>query len=90
MDDIERMVMKIVGDHLGIPGAALSLQTHIVSELGADSLDRVELITTVEEYFEIEIPKERISEIETIEDIVENVKSMTVHRTSRWRTHSMR
>jgi acyl carrier protein len=72
--DIERMVVKIVGDHLGIPGAALNLRTHITEELGADSLDRVELITTVEEYFEIEFPKETISEIQRIEDLVENVR----------------
>ena len=77
MNNVDRMVMKIVGDHLGMPGAALSLHTHITSELGADSLDRIELITTVEEYFEIQIPKENISEIETIEDLVESVRSLT-------------
>lgn len=74
VESIEEMVLRIVGDHLGIPGPALSLDSHITQDLGADSLDRLELIMTVEELFAIKIPEENIVCIERIDDIVSAIK----------------
>lgn len=78
---LEDLVLKIVGDHLGIPAATLSLDTHIMNDLGADSLDRLELLMTVEELFEIKIAQEDVSGIERIGDIVEAIKKVTPRAT---------
>jgi len=71
--DLVQTVLRIVGDHLGIPGAALSPDSHIASDLGADSLDRLELLMTVEESFRIKIPADEIPGIERIRDIADAI-----------------
>lgn len=70
---IEENVMKIVGGHLGIPPFRLTLQTHLMNDLGADSLDVRELIITIEERFGIKIPNKSLSHIKRIGDIAEVV-----------------
>jgi len=82
----EEAILRIVGDHLGIPGPTLSLDARIIEDLGADSLDLLELIMTIEELFEIRIPEEHIAGICRLGDIVaaiESVSSDTVE------THNM-
>lgn len=64
------LVLSIVGDHLGIPGPTLSLGDHIMGDLGADSLDRLELFMTVEELFGVKIPSSKIGSVNTIGDLV--------------------
>lgn len=71
---IEEMVMKIVGDHLGVPGSTLNLEMNIIDDLGADAFDQLELIMTVEELFEIKIPDEELPKIHRIGDIVTAIK----------------
>ena len=71
----EETVLRIVGDHLGIPGPTLSLDSHIMHDLGADSLDRLELIMTIEELFGIKIAEKDIAGIERIGDIVAAIKN---------------
>ena len=68
------LVLRVVGDHLGIPAPALSLQDHINIDLGADSLDRLELIMTIEELFEIKISDKETEKIKTIGDITKLVE----------------
>lgn len=70
---ISKMVLEIVGDHLGRPAPTLSLSNNIVEDLGADSLDKMELIMTVEELFSIEISDEVAATIQTIEHVVRAV-----------------
>ena len=72
---IEDLVLEIVGDHMGIPTPTLSTSNHIISDLGADSLDRMELIMTVEELFGIKIPDDDIVKIERISDIIMSIVS---------------
>ena len=67
---IEDVVRRIVGDHFGVQGATLGLNTHIRDDLGADSLDFLELIMTVEELFQVRIPEADTARIERIGDIV--------------------
>lgn len=67
---IEKTVASIVGDHLGIPGAALRPDARIAEDLGADSLDRAELIMTIEERFAVTIPEGEAKGIERIGDII--------------------
>ena len=74
MDHIEDTLRRIVGDHLGIPGVALPLNAQIEEDLGGDSMDRMELIMTVEEHFEIRISKDEYAGIQRISDLVAKVQ----------------
>lgn len=65
-------VFSIIKSHFNEP--ALNLKTHLIDDLGADSLDIVEVIMQVEEEFKIEIPDEDASGLSTIGDIVWYVK----------------
>jgi acyl carrier protein len=76
LGSIEDIAKRIVGDHFGIPGAILTLETHIANDLGADEIDRLELIMTVEELFEIRIPEVKLPTIVQIRDIVNVLKEM--------------
>ncbi len=71
--DIENMILEIVGAHFGLPAITLSVSNSITKDIGADSLDRVELIMTVEELFGVKIDDKINSEIDTIGDIVEAI-----------------
>jgi len=70
MTSVEQDVLRIIGDHLGIPGSTLSMNTHLRDDLGADSLDKMELIMTLEESFGIHIRDEDIASAERICDVV--------------------
>ena len=58
MSDIEQRVKKIVAEQLGVAEDEIKLESSFVDDLGADSLDMVELIMAIEEEFEIEVPEE--------------------------------
>lgn len=62
-------ILRIVGDHLGVPRLTLSLDDYIMDDLGADSLDRLELIMTIEEAFGIRMSEEAIQGAKQIRDI---------------------
>ena len=68
-----RRVRKIAVDHLGVEEAKVTLDARLAEELGADSLDHVELVMAVEEEFQIEIPDEAAEKMKTILDVVEYV-----------------
>lgn len=56
MSDIEQRVKKIVAEQLGVAEDEIKLESSFVDDLGADSLDTVELVMALEDEFEIEIP----------------------------------
>ena len=56
MDNIEQRVKKIVAEQLGVPEADIKNESSFVNDLGADSLDTVELVMALEDEFGIEIP----------------------------------
>ena len=58
MSDIEQRVKKIVAEQLGVAEDEIKLESSFVDDLGADSLDTVELVIALEDEFEIEIPDE--------------------------------
>jgi len=68
------MVMKIVGDHLGIPGSTLNPKMDLTDDLGADSLDKLELMMTLEELFKIKISDKDLSKIQRISNMIEAIK----------------
>ena len=64
---------SIVGDQLGGDRAALVPEANLLDDLGADSLDVVELVMALEEEFSIEVPDDDVENIRTIQDIVSYV-----------------
>jgi acyl carrier protein len=70
MNEIETRVKKIVMEHLGVKEDAVTIDASFVDDLGADSLDTVELVMALEEEFETEIPDEDAEKIITIKDAV--------------------
>lgn len=76
MANIEKTVTKIVGFYLGLPAGTVRLDAHIVDDLGADWLDREELIMTIEESFGLCIPSADAVQIQRISDIVEYLKKV--------------
>lgn len=64
-------VAQIIAEELGVELDDIKMDTHLTDDLGADSLDAVELIMSIEEEFDVEIPDEELQNIQTVADIVE-------------------
>ena len=71
MDSTEEKVKKIVMDHLGVEESKISLDSKFIDDLGADSLDTVELVMAFEEQFGIEIPDDAAETILTVQNAVD-------------------
>ena len=74
-DDISSKVKKIVADHLGIEEAKVTEESSFIDDLGADSLDTVELVMAFEEEFSIEIPDDAAETITTVKDAIGFIES---------------
>jgi len=68
-------VKEIIADQLGVDVAEISSDARFIEDLGADSLDLVELIMALEEEFDLEIPDEDAEKISTVGDAVEYIKN---------------
>ena len=75
MSDIETRVKKIVAEQLGVNEAEVKTESSFVDDLGADSLDTVELVMALEEEFECEIPDEDAEKITTVKQAVDYVNA---------------
>ncbi|KAF0100742.1 MAG: acyl carrier protein [Betaproteobacteria bacterium] len=75
MSDIEQRVKKIVAEQLGANEADVKLESSFVDDLGADSLDTVELVMALEEAFECEIPDEEAEKITTVQQAVDYINT---------------
>lgn len=75
MANIEEQVIKMVAEQLGIKDAEVKLESSLVDDLGADSLDTVELIMALEEEFDTEIPDEEAEKITTVQLAVDYIKA---------------
>jgi acyl carrier protein len=71
MSDIAERVKKIVVDHLGVDIAKVTDNASFIDDLGADSLDTVELVMAFEEEFSVEIPDDAAEKIITVKDAVD-------------------
>ena len=71
---VEEKVKQIIVEQLGVDEAEVTPTASFVDDLGADSLDQVELIMAFEEAFDIEIPDEDAEKIRTVKDAVEYVE----------------
>ncbi len=70
MSDVEQKVKKIVIEHLAVDEARVTNEASFIDDLGADSLDTVELVMAFEEEFSCEIPDDAAEKILTIQDAI--------------------
>ena len=71
---LDEKVKKIIVDQLGVDEAEVTPEAKFIDDLGADSLDTVELVMALEEEFGIEIPDEEAEKIATVKDAVSYIK----------------
>lgn len=77
MSSIEERVKKIIVEQLGVKPEDVKPESSFVEDLGADSLDTVELVMALEEEFETEIPDEEAEKISTVQAAIDYVKAHT-------------
>ena len=75
MSEIEGQVKKIVVDHLGIDESKITPESKFIDDLGADSLDTVELVMAFEEKFGIEIPDDAAETIITVQNAIDFINT---------------
>lgn len=73
--DIENRVKKIIAEQLGVKEEQITPQASFVDDLGADSLDIVELVMALEEEFECEIPDEEAEKITNVKEAIDYIES---------------
>ena len=76
--NVAEKIKQIVSEQLGVDEAEVTPTASFVDDLGADSLDTVELVMAFEEAFEIEIPDEEAEKIRTVQDAVTYVEKKVV------------
>ena len=74
MSDIAERVKKIVVEHLGVDEGKVAEGASFIDDLGADSLDTVELVMAFEEEFNVEIPDDAAEKIQTVGDAINFIK----------------
>lgn len=77
MENVEQRIKKIVAEQLGVSEADVKSESSFVDDLGADSLDTVELVMALEEEFECEIPDEQAEKINTVQQAIDYINSHT-------------
>lgn len=77
MASVEERVIEIVADQLGVEREKITRESNFVNDLGADSLDTVELVMELEEEFDVNIPDEAAEKIQTVGEAVEHIKKST-------------
>ena len=77
MENIEARVKKIVAEQLGVAEADVKNESSFVEDLGADSLDNVELVMALEEEFGQEIPDEEAEKLQTVGDVIKYIEEVS-------------
>lgn len=77
MSDVAERVKKIVVEHLGVEAAQVKEDAKFIDDLGADSLDTVELVMAFEEEFSVEVPDEDAEKLQTVGDVVKYIEEKT-------------
>ena len=75
MDDIQTQIMALIADHLAVPPAKVTLEARLVEDLNADSLDTLDLITTINDEYEVTFTPQEVARMETVADLIDAVKS---------------
>ena len=77
MSTVEKRVKEIVAEQLGVEESQVTNEASFMDDLGADSLDTVELVMALEEEFDIEISDEQAEKIQTVQDAVDYISEHT-------------
>ena len=77
---VEAKVKSIIAEQLGVGEDEIKAESAFIEDLGADSLDIVELVMAFEEAFEIEIPDEDAEKNATVKDAIDYIESRTVKK----------
>ena len=75
MDEVRTKVVDIIANQLGVDKETITPGANVIDDLGADSLDIVELVMALEESFDLEIPDEDAEKIRTVQDIYSYLES---------------
>ena len=75
---VEEKVKEIIVDQLGVDEKQVKSEASFIDDLGADSLDTVELVMALEEEFDIEIPDEDAEKIASVQNAVDFIKGQTI------------
>jgi acyl carrier protein len=75
MDEVRAKVADIIANQLGVDKETVTPEANVIDDLGADSLDIVELVMALEESFDLEIPDEDAEKIRTVQDILSYLES---------------
>lgn len=67
-------IKERISEVLGVETDDITMESSFIDDLGADSIDLVELVMALEEEFEIQIPDEEVGKIKTVSDVVEYIK----------------
>ena len=73
-DEVFEKVKAIIVEQLGVAEASVEMESSFIDDLGADSLDMVELVMALEEEFDMEIPDTDAEKVVTVGDVVEYIK----------------
>jgi acyl carrier protein len=73
LKEITEKVKQIISEQLGVEEAEVTPSASFVDDLGADSLDTVELVMALEEHFDIEIPDDAAEKIRTVQDAIDYI-----------------
>lgn len=73
--DLQTQVKTLIGKSLKIPEDQVKMESSFVEDLGADSLDIVELVMAMEDEFQIEIPDKDAEQIKTVQDAINYIKA---------------
>ena len=68
-DSLELKIRGLLAEQLGVDASEVTLDANILDDLGADSLDVVEMVMALEETFDIEVPDEHVEEMRTVADV---------------------
>ena len=75
VENVQERVKNIIVEQLGVEADQVKPEAQFVNDLGADSLDTVELIMALEEEFDVEIPDEQAEKIKTVGEAIEHIKA---------------
>jgi acyl carrier protein len=74
MSEIAEKIKRIVVEHLGVDEGKVTPEASFIDDLGADSLDTVELVMAFEEEFNVEIPEDAAEKIATVKDAIDYIE----------------
>jgi acyl carrier protein len=77
IENVQEEVFKIVADQLGVPFESVKLDSKFKDDLGADSLDTVEMVMSLEDHFNIEIEDDEAEKLDTPQKVIEFIAKLT-------------